>query len=75
MEKTKLAICINFKGVDFISDYTLTSTDEEEALKNLCAKAANGEMSNLNYASGNKRYFFPKEILVNSIISIVADKS
>ena len=75
MKKTKLAICINFKGVDFISDYDFLSSDEEKSLINLCEKAANGEMSNLNYVSGNKRYFIPKEILVNSIISIVADKS
>ena len=75
MEKTKLAICVNFKGVDFISDYDFLSTDEEKVLINLCQKASNGELSNLTFTSKNKRYFFPKEIIVNSIISIVSDKA
>ena len=75
MEKTKLAICVNFKGVDFISDYDFLSTDEEKALINLCQKASKGELSNLTFTSKNKQYFFPKEIIVNSIISIVSDKA
>ena len=67
----KAAINVNYKGDSIISDYLDFDDDEISVLEKLCVSIAKGEQAYLKLRQLNKDYYFNKNILMDSIISIV----
>ena len=67
----KAAINVYYRGENYTSDYLDFDDDEIIVLEKLCVSIAKGEQGYLKLKRINKDYYFPKNILMDSIISIV----
>lgn len=67
----KIAININFKGTDYLSNYVECNEKQKEQFEELLKEAAKGKLSYLQFESVNKLLFFPADIIKQSILSIV----
>ena len=67
----KIAININFKGTDYLSDYTDFNKEQQEQLEKLLKTAAEGKLTYMQFESANKLLFFPADIIKQSILSLV----
>lgn len=67
----KIAININFKGTDYLSDYDEFNKEQEEELEKLLKTAAQGKLTYIQFNSANKLMFFPADIIKQSILSLV----
>ena len=67
----KVAINVEFNGKNVISNYSEFTEEEIKGLQKFCQTAASGSISYLKMESGNKEYYFPKQIIEHSIISLV----
>jgi len=70
MAKYKLAIEIQYNGETFTSNFA-KKADEKETIGTFVKAAADGELDHLSFNSGNKKHYFPKLVLKNSVISVV----
>lgn len=67
----KIAIKLEYKDKMYISDYTEANEKEEEAIKNLLEKAAQGELTYMTFECQNIQQYFTKQILEQSILGLV----
>ena len=67
----KVAINVSYNGVDYTSDNTDFNEKEYKALTEFMEQVASGRVTYLTFKSLNKSYYFPANILNQSIISIV----
>lgn len=67
----KVAINISYDDRSYTSDYKQLTDNELSELHNLCEKAIEGKLTYMQIYSENKEYFFPKNILERSVISLV----
>lgn len=68
---TKAAINIEYNNKHVISDYTEFTDEEFNRIKRICEDVASGKMTYFKMKSKNMEYYFPKQILEQSIITIV----
>jgi hypothetical protein len=69
---SKVAISIKHNNTEIISDFGEDSTKQEiEKLSDFLKSAVKGELTYLTFKSNNREYIFPKNVLINSIVSIV----
>lgn len=67
----RFALRIDFNGKIIVSDFEEAVDTNIERAKNLCAHAASGELDFLSIRDKNQQHYFSKEILKQSLISIV----
>ena len=67
----KIAVNVEFKNKNYISDYTEYNEKDEESVKDLIKSGVQGNLKHLAFRFQNKEYYFPKEIITQSIISLV----
>jgi hypothetical protein len=67
----KAAINVYYRVENYTSDYLDFDDDGIIVLEKLCVSIAKGEQEYLKLRKINKDYYFPKNILMDSIISIV----
>ena len=70
-----IALNLHYNGVDYTSNYEKCDPVRENELAKMCKKVSNGEMSNLHFSGNNQYFFFPKDILSKSIISLVYEET
>jgi len=66
-----IAINLNYRGIDYISDYHDYTMIEEKTLENMCERISKGECDNISFKGCNKKYYFPKAVLDKAIITLV----
>jgi hypothetical protein len=66
----KIVIRIQYKGETFSSDVLEANESQEFTAKQMLKSAADGEVEHMSIKSGNIEYFFPKEIIKQSILSL-----
>ena len=67
----KAAINVYYRGENYTSNYLDFDDDEIIVFEKLCVSIAKGEQEYLKLRKINKDYYFPKNILMDSIISMV----
>ena len=67
----KVAINIEFNGKNVTSNYSEFTDEEIKTLQQFCETAVSGKISYLKIESENKEYYFPKQIIEQSVISLV----
>lgn len=67
----KVAINIEFNGKNVTSNYSEFTDYDIKILQQICENAASGKLSYLKVESENKEYYFPKQIIEQSVISLV----
>jgi len=65
------AICVNYRGERFVSNLDEFSEEEFTKLNGICVDCAKGEMKYLEFKNGNENFYFSKEVLLNSVISVI----
>ena len=66
-----LAFNLNYKGVDYTSNYNEYDEEKLSKAENLIEKIVGGDCDYFTFRGGNKQFYFPKKIISESIISIV----
>ena len=69
----KVAINIEFNNKNITSKYNEFTDEQIETLQKICEEVAKGNISFLKIESENNEYYFPEQILKQSIISLVYD--
>jgi uncharacterized protein YegP (UPF0339 family) len=61
---------IQYNNIEIISDTDEHTDKEVEDAKDFVKKAVNGKFDNMSIKHNGNEYYFPKAVLINSIISI-----
>ena len=67
----KIAIKLEYKDKMYISDYTEMNEEQEDSVKNLLEKAAQGELTYITFECQNIQQYFTRQILEQSILGLV----
>ncbi len=68
---SKITITLETKDQVYWSDTTEMTTEEVQGVVLLCEKAVKGDVNMLSFSNGQEQYFFGKEIIKESIITII----
>jgi len=66
----KTAIKLEYKGIVYTSEYSETTEEEFNEIDNLVTLAVKGKLDYMTIINNSERYFFNKEILKESILTI-----
>lgn len=68
---SKITIKLETKEQVYWSDSIEMNTEEAKKVVELCEKAVEGNASMLSFSYGQEQYFFGKNIIKESVISII----
>jgi hypothetical protein len=67
----KIRIKIEYRDKTYLSDIIEANEEEESKIKNSLEFAAKGELTYMNFECNNQQQYFSKEILVQSVLTLV----
>lgn len=67
----KVAINVEYNGKSITSDSTEYSDTDFVLVQQLCQEAASGKLTYLKFNGGNNEHYFSKQILMQSVITLI----